>query len=105
VTIEDAGADRFLDGCRVSGTWGTSWHGTLENDAFRRGFLAEVARIAGRDFAAAPDLCFADVRQAHLDVMGDLVAAHLDTGALTRLIQEGPSGNLPLIQPAGAVLF
>jgi adenosylcobyric acid synthase len=105
VTIEDAGADRFLDGCRVSGTWGTSWHGTLENDAFRRGFLAEVARIAGRDFAAAPDLCFADVRQAHLDVMGDLVAAHLDTGALTRLIQEGPAGNLPLIQPAGAVLF
>lgn len=105
VTIEDAGADRFLDGCRVGGTWGTSWHGTLENDAFRRGFLAEVARIAGRDFAAAPDLCFAGVRQAHLDVMGDLVAAHLDTGALTRLIQEGPPGSLPLIQPAGAVLF
>src|SRR5262249_4085405 len=69
VTVEGTGATPFLDGCRVAGTWGTSWHGTLENDAFRRAFLAEVAGLAGRDFAAAPDTCFAAARQAQLDAM------------------------------------
>lgn len=105
VTVEDAGAAPFLDGCRVGSTWGTNWHGTLENDAFRRAFLAEVAEFAGRDFTAAPDTSFAAVRQAHLDVLGDLVAAHLDTDALSRLIEEGPPPGLPVISPAGAVLL
>jgi adenosylcobyric acid synthase len=99
----DAGATAFLDGCRTASTWGTSWHGTLENDAFRRAFLAEVAELAGRDFAAAPDICFAAVRQAQLDVLGDLVAAHLDTAVLSQLISEGPPAGLPVIGPAGAV--
>jgi adenosylcobyric acid synthase len=87
----------------VASTWGTSWHGSLGNDAFRRAFLAEMADLAGRDFTAAPDTSFAAVRQAHLDVMGDLVAAHLDTDALSRLIKEGPPPGLPVIPPAGAV--
>ena len=100
--VEGTGATVFLDGCRTASTWGTSWHGTLENDAFRRAFLAEVAELAGRDFAAAPDTCFAAVRQAQLDVMGDLVAAHLDTAALSQLIGEGPPTGLPVIGPAGA---
>lgn len=104
VTVEDPGADAFLDGCRVASTWGTSWHGTLENDAFRRAFLAEVAEIAGSDFVAAPGICFAAVRQAHLDMLGDLVAAHLDTDALSRLIEDGPPGGLPVIHPAGRVM-
>jgi adenosylcobyric acid synthase len=103
VTVEDAGATPFLDGCRTASTWGTSWHGTLENDAFRRAFLAEVAELAGRDFAAAPDTRFAAVRQAQLDVLGDLVAAHLDTAVLSQLIGEGPPAGLPVIGPAGAV--
>jgi adenosylcobyric acid synthase len=102
-TVEDAGATPFLDGCRVASTWGTSWHGTLENDAFRRAFLAEVAELAGRDFVAAPGTSFAAVRQAHLDAMGDLVTAHLDTAALSRLIEAGPPPGLPVILPAGAV--
>jgi adenosylcobyric acid synthase len=45
-TVEDAGTTPFLDGCRTASTWGTSWHGTLENDAFRRAFLAEEAELA-----------------------------------------------------------
>jgi adenosylcobyric acid synthase len=102
-TVEDAGATPFLDGCRVASTWGTSWHGTLENDAFRRAFLAEVAELAGRDFVAAPGTSFAAVRQAHLDAMGDLVTAHLDTAALSRLIEAGPPPGLPVIPPGGAV--
>ena len=52
--VADVAAEPFLDGCRVGTVWGTSWHGTLENDGFRRAFLAEVAAVAGRDFRPAP---------------------------------------------------
>jgi adenosylcobyric acid synthase len=99
-----AGAEPFLDGCRAGpggAVWGTSWHGTLENDEFRRAFLAEVAAQAGRDFTAAPDTDFAKLREARLDILGDLVAAHLDTGALTQLITGGPPPGLPVLPPAG----
>jgi adenosylcobyric acid synthase len=86
----DDGAQPFLDGCRDGAVWGTSWHGTLENDAFRRAFLADVAALAGRDFTPAPDTCFADLREAHLDALGDLVGEHLDMAAVTDLIAACP---------------
>jgi len=97
----DPAAEPFLDGCRAGAVWGTSWHGTLENDAFRRAFLAEVAALAGRDFTASPDTDFAALREARLDVLGDLAADHLDTAALGRLITSGPPPGLPVIPPAG----
>jgi adenosylcobyric acid synthase len=93
--VTDPAADPFLDGCRRGAVWGTSWHGALENNEFRRAFLAEVATLAGRDFTPAPDTDFAAVRQARLDALGDLVAAHLDTAALTRLIEDGPPPRQP----------
>jgi adenosylcobyric acid synthase len=89
------GSEPFLDGCRRGAVWGTSWHGVLENDQFRRAFLAEVAALAGRDFTPAPGTDFAALRQARLDVLGDLVADHLDTEALSRLISGGPPPGLP----------
>ena len=89
------GTEAFLDGCRRGAVWGTSWHGVLENDEFRRAFLAEVAALAGRDFTPAPGTDFAALRQARLDVLGDLVADHLDTGALSRLIAGGPPPGMP----------
>ena len=100
--VADVAAEPFLDGCRVGTVWGTSWHGTLENDGFRRAFLAEVAAVAGRDFRPAPDTDFAALRQAGLDAMGDLVAEHLDTAALTRLIEHGPPAGLPVMPPGGS---
>jgi adenosylcobyric acid synthase len=93
--ITDPVAEPFLDGCRRGAVWGTSWHGILENDEFRRAFLAEVAALAGRDFTPAPGTDFAAVRQARLDVLGDLVADYLDTAALTSLITGGPPPGLP----------
>jgi adenosylcobyric acid synthase len=93
--VTDPGAEPFLDGCRRGAVWGTSWHGVLENDEFRRAFLTEVAALAGRDFTPAPDTDFAAVRQARLDVLGDLVADHLDTAALTELITGGPPRGMP----------
>ena len=93
--VTDPAAESFLDGCRRGAVWGTSWHGVLENDEFRRAFLAEVAAQAGRDFTPAPGTDFAALRQARLDVLGDLVAHHLDTAALSRLIADGPPPGMP----------
>ena len=101
IAAVDPGADPFPGGCRAGAVWGTGWHGTLEDNVFRRRFLAEVAAIAGRDFSVAPDTDFAALRQARLDVLGDLVAGHLDTAALRRLIGSGPPPGLPVIPPAG----
>ena len=95
--ITDPAAEPFLDGCRRGAVWGTSWHGALENDEFRRAFLAEVAALAGRDFTPAPGTDFAAVREARLDTLGDLIAGHLDTAALIRLISGGPVPGLPTL--------
>jgi adenosylcobyric acid synthase len=42
---------------------------------------------------------FAAVRERTLDLLGDLVEEHLDTGALGQLIESGPP-ELPVIQAA-----
>jgi adenosylcobyric acid synthase len=60
-----------------------------------------VAALAGRDFTSAPDTDFAALRQARFDVLGDLIAGHLDTAAIGRLIREGPPPGLPVVPPAG----
>jgi len=97
---EGEGAEPFLDGCRRGAVWGTSWHGALENDEFRRAFLTEVAALAGRDFTPAPGTGFAAVREARLDVLAGLVSRHLDTAALSHLIENGPVSDLPAIVPS-----
>ncbi|MGW4471068.1 cobyric acid synthase [Nonomuraea sp. NPDC004354] len=95
-TVE--GGEPFLDGCTVGAVWGTTWHGALENDGFRRAFLAEVAERAGRDFVPAPDVSFARLREERLDALGDLVERHLDTDALVRLIDKG-APEVPFLPP------
>jgi adenosylcobyric acid synthase len=95
----DPGTEPFLDGCRSGTVWGTTWHGALESDGFRRAFLTEIAAAAGRDFRAAPDTDVAALRLARLDTLADLVADHLDTAALTRLISHGAPPGLPFVPP------
>ncbi|MEE6265895.1 cobyric acid synthase [Streptomyces diastatochromogenes] len=97
---EVAGGDEeFLDGCRVGSVWGTHWHGSLESDGFRRAFLREVARAAGRRFVPAPDTCFGALREEQLDRLGDLIEEHADTKALLRLIEEGVPEGVPFVPP------
>ena len=80
---------------------GTHWHGLFENDAYRRKFLTWSAERAGREgFSVADDTVFADVRGAQLDLLGDLVAEHLDTDALRRLLDDGPPAGLPALRAA-----
>ena len=80
----------FPGGCRRGAVSGTTWHGALEDDEFRRTFLTDIAEQAGRAFTPAPDTEFAKIREQRLDMLGDLVEAHLDTKTLTTLIEQGP---------------
>jgi adenosylcobyric acid synthase len=102
VTVDD-GAEAFLDGARSGAVFGTTWHGALENDGFRRAFLIQVARTSGRRFVPAPDTDFAAVREERLDRLGDLIAEHADTDALWRLIESGPPPGLPLLPPGAGL--
>ncbi|MQA10356.1 MAG: cobyric acid synthase [Pseudonocardiaceae bacterium] len=77
---------------------GTHWHGLLENDAFRRELLGWAARTAGRDgFRAASEVSFEATRSAQLDLLGDLVAEHLDTESVLKLLAGGGSAGLPAL--------
>jgi adenosylcobyric acid synthase len=97
VVTAEGGAD-FLGGCEVGAVRGTTWHGIFDNDDFRRAFLRDLAARTGRDFRAASDVNFAAVRERRLDLLGDLVAEHVDTGALTKLISEGAPPGLPTVR-------
>ncbi|HYZ36036.1 MAG TPA: cobyric acid synthase [Pseudonocardiaceae bacterium] len=97
-----SGPEEGSDGGHVLGT---HWHGLLENDAFRRTLLHRAAQLAGRPgFRPAPGTDFAAVRAAQLDLLGDLVSAHLDTTALADLINHGPPPGLPFLPPGAAEL-
>jgi adenosylcobyric acid synthase len=78
--------------------YGTTWHGIFESDGFRRSVLRQAAAAAGRSFEPAR-VEFAKVRERRLDTLADLVAEHLDTGALLRLIEQGPPPGLPFVPP------
>jgi adenosylcobyric acid synthase len=85
------------DGCRAGAVIGTSWHGALEDDRFRRALLARLAADRGRRFVGG-DTPFASAREARLDALGDLVAQHMDTDRLTELIEAGPPEGLPDVE-------
>lgn len=81
--------------------WGTHLHGALESDEFRRAWLREVAAQAGRSgFVVAEDVSVAQVRNAQLDLLADLLEKHLDLDALERLINTGPTPNQPILAVA-----
>ena len=87
--VDVRGGEPFLDGCRDGSTWGTLWHGTLENNGFRRAFLEQVASDANRpDWSPRQDTVFAARREARIDALADAVDEHLDTDALCDLISN-----------------
>jgi adenosylcobyric acid synthase len=90
------GEDGEPDGCRTDSVLGTSWHGALEHDGFRRALLDRVAAARGLSFVAGAG-SFAQRREQRLDLLGDLIAEHLDTAALTRLIGGGLPAEMPTI--------
>ena len=100
-TVLRDGAPLFVtetgtEGCRAGATLGTSWHGVLEADAFRRALLAWV--VAERDLDWRPgEEPFAAAREAQLERLGDLVAENVDGEALLRIIENGAPRNLPVL--------
>ncbi|MEJ7632764.1 MAG: cobyric acid synthase [Rubrobacteraceae bacterium] len=84
------------EGCRIGSTLGTSWHGVMESDGFRRALLKWVAGERGLDWVPG-DESFAAAREAQLEKLGDLVAENIDREALLRLISGGPPRDLPVI--------
>jgi adenosylcobyric acid synthase len=89
--------DGEADGCVAGTVLGTSWHGALEDDGFRRGLLAWVAARRGRRFAAG-NRSFAELRAARLDALGALIRGHLDLDRVTELIESGPPAGLPALR-------
>ncbi|QIK72294.1 cobyric acid synthase [Propioniciclava coleopterorum] len=86
VVTVDGGDEPFLDGVRVGNTWGTIWHGALENDGFRRAWLARVADAAGSAWRPDPSAVdFAVRREQMLDEVADALEAHADLDALLTL--------------------
>jgi adenosylcobyric acid synthase len=84
-------ADGCVQGYRRDHVFGTHWHGLFDNDAFRRQWLTTAATAAGRHgFSVADDVDVAARRDAQLDLMADLLAAHLDIDAITDLLDGGP---------------
>jgi adenosylcobyric acid synthase len=79
----------WLDDGRLAGT---NLHGLFESDGFRHSFLARVARRRGKPFAQSP-VRFAEEREAQIDRLADLIADHLDVGAILDLIAAAPGAS------------
>jgi adenosylcobyric acid synthase len=95
------GDDDWLGvGIRRGHVYGTHWHGLLDNDPLRRQWLSDVAAAAGRSgFVVADDVDVAARRDAQLDLMADLLTAHLDIDAVVGLLDHGPP-NRPTLATA-----
>ncbi len=86
----DSEAEAFLDGWRAGSVWGTMWHGTLENDTFRRAWLAEIATAGGADWRPDPAAAaFGDRRESMITIMADAVEEHLDLDTLLSWTRAG----------------
>jgi adenosylcobyric acid synthase len=100
--IKQSGGDplfRFgdnVEGCRIGATLGTSWHGVLESDDFRRAFLTWVSAECGLDWSPGGQT-FAAARETQLEKLGELIADNVDRDALLRLIDEGKPSGLPFV--------
>jgi adenosylcobyric acid synthase len=73
-------------GIRGGSIYGTHWHGLFDNDDFRRRWLTEIAP----GFVVADDVDVSARRDAQLDLMADLLTAHLDVDAVFALLDGGP---------------
>jgi adenosylcobyric acid synthase len=74
--------------------FGTHWHGLLDNDDFRRGWLTRVADAAGRSGFVVADTNVAARRDTQLDLIAELLASHLDIEGILGLL-DGPPPRRP----------
>jgi adenosylcobyric acid synthase len=85
-------------GIRRGHVYGTHWHGLLDNDDLRRQWLTDAAAAAGRSgFVVADDVDVAARRDGQLDLMADLLTAHLDVDAVMAVLENGPAQRPAII--------
>jgi len=81
--------DWFGVGIRRETVYGTHWHGLLDNNHFRRRWLMEAAANKP-GFVVADEIDVAARRDGQLDLMADLLTAHLHVDAVLALLDDGP---------------
>ncbi len=73
-----------LDGVRVGSVWGTVARLSLESDGFRRAWLREAARQAGRDWSPSDDgVGFAAAREAMIETIADAIERYVEVDELS----------------------
>lgn len=87
VHLDTGESEGALDGYEAR-YLGTSLHGLFESDQFRSTFLIEIARRSDKCFVES-GISFLDARDSQIDRFADVVAAHLDLGAIDQLITAG----------------
>lgn len=95
--VAPAAGETFPGGVRSGSVFGTLWHGCLEGDDFRAGWLTEVATLLGRTDVRVGGVSFAAAREARIDAIADAVEQHLDVAAVLGLIEDGPP-PLPVVR-------
>ena len=84
-------------GIRRGSVYGTHWHGLLDNNDVRRRWLSDVGRTG---FVVADDIDVPARRDAQLDLMADLLIAHVDLDAITGLLEQGPPRRPTIVTSA-----
>ena len=93
--LKTTGSASESGGARCTARTGTA---LLDNDEVRRRWLTDTAAAAGRrGFAVATDVDVAARRDAQLDLMADLLAAHSDIDAILGLLDTGPPKRPALV--------
>jgi len=98
VVVVEGGEPFFADeGCSIGSVAGTTWHGLLENDEWRRNYLLSIGAMAGKSFTPQSEHDFAARRETRIDALADLVDEHLDTEGIFSLLSDDVSGTLPKV--------
>jgi cobyric acid synthase CobQ len=94
----EGGNPLFADeGCVLGSVAGTLWHGLFENDRWRRDYLIDIARRAGKNFIPESHYDFAARRENRIESLANLVDEHLDMSALLGLLNDHKLTALPAL--------
>lgn len=77
--------DGSLEGAHEGTVWGTHRHGQLEDDQFRREFVAEMAQLCHKSNFVPGTVRYHDLRLQQVDLMADVIDAGLGADWAERL--------------------